>query len=157
MSSDIVKLVASIIICQIAGIIGSFFTISSVNSWYAGINKPSFTPPSGVFGPVWITLFVIMGISLFLVWRRGLKVNYVKIALIIFGIHLVLNMLWSVMFFGLKSPLLGLIEILILWFAIILTVYFFWKVSKPAALLLIPYFLWVSFATFLMYSIWKLN
>ncbi|MBN2135300.1 MAG: tryptophan-rich sensory protein [Acidobacteria bacterium] len=157
MSSDIVKLIVSIIICQLAGVIGSFFTISSVNSWYAGINKPSFTPPSGVFGPVWISFFILMGISLFLVWRKGLQADYVKTALIIFGIHLVLNTLWSIMFFGLKSPLLGLIEIVILWFAIVLTAFFFWKVSRPAALLLIPYFLWVSFATFLTYSIWRLN
>ena len=154
---DIVKLIASIIICQLAGFIGSLFTTPVIPTWYKTLAKPSFTPPNSLFSPVWIILFLLMGISLFLVWQKNLKDNKVKIALVFFAIQLVLNILWSILFFGLQSPLLAFIEIIILWLAILLTILKFIKVSKPAGLLLLPYILWVSFAALLNFFLWNLN
>ena len=154
---EIVKILISIIICQLAGYIGSLFTTPAIPTWYAALNKPSFTPPNAVFAPVWTTLFLLMGVALFLVWRKGLYRKNVRIALIIFSIQLILNVLWSIMFFGLKSPLAGFIEIIIIWIAIFFTILYFYKISKVSAILLIPYILWVSFAMVLNYSIWRLN
>ena len=154
---EIVKLVISIIICLLAGFIGSFFTAPAIPTWYATLNKPSFTPPNWLFAPVWTALFVLMGISAFLVWRKGLNNRQVKIALSIFSVQLILNILWSAMFFGLRSPIAGLIEIIILWVAILLTILIFFKISMTAGLLLIPYILWVSFAAVLNFFIWRLN
>ena len=155
--SDIIKLIVSILICQAAGLIGSFFTIPAIPTWYAMLKKPSFNPPNWVFGPVWTTLFVMMGVAVFLVWRKGLNTSQVKIALSIFGVQLILNTLWSLLFFGLRSPLAGLIEIWVLWIAITLTLVFFLKISLAAGLLLLPYLAWVSFAAILNLAIWRLN
>jgi benzodiazapine receptor len=157
MLSDLLRLAVSIAVCQLAGFVGSVFTRISVGTWYAALKKPSFTPPNWVFSPVWITLFVLMGIAAFLVWNKGLSDQKVKIALGIFAVQLILNVLWSVMFFGLRSPLAGLIEIAVLWAAILVTILYFFKVSNTAGILLIPYFLWVSFAAVLNASIWRLN
>ncbi|MBN1376985.1 tryptophan-rich sensory protein [Candidatus Woesearchaeota archaeon] len=151
------KLAVSIVICQLAGIIGSFFTVSSVNTWYIGLTKPSFNPPNWVFSPVWITLFFLMGISLYIVWDKGIKTKQSKKAVSIFGVQLVLNTLWSILFFGLKSPLYAFIEIIFLWAAILLSIIFFYRISRTASYLLIPYILWVSFAAFLNYFIVYLN
>lgn len=151
------KLVIAIIISELAGIIGSVFTTSSVTSWYVGIAKPAINPPVWIFAPVWTTLFALMGIAAFLVWRKGLERRAVKIALTIFVGQLILNTLWSIIFFGLHSPGGALIEIVFLWLAIAATIIKFAKVSKPAAWLLAPYILWVSFAAYLNYSIWILN
>jgi benzodiazapine receptor len=155
--TDTYKLIVSILVCQLAGFIGSIFTRPALSPWYAGLLKPRFMPPDWVFGPVWIFLYLLMGIAAFLVWRRGLHHQVVRRALAIFGVQLALNVLWSFLFFGLRSPLAGLIGISILGIAIILTVQSFLKVSRTAGLLLIPYFLWVSFATGLNLSIWWLN
>ncbi len=154
---EILKLVICIIICQSAGFIGSVFTSPSIPTWYATLKKPSFTPPNWLFAPVWITLFTLMGISAFLVWRKGLDDQQVKKALIIFAVQLIFNTLWSVAFFGLRSPLAGLIVISILWIAILLTILNFFKISMTSGLLLIPYILWVSFAAVLNLSILILN
>ncbi len=151
------RLIASVVICQLAGVIGSLFTTPAIPTWYATLRKPSFTPPNWIFSPVWITLFVLMGIAAFLVWNKGLSDQKVKIALSIFAFQLILNVLWSVMFFGLRSPLAGLIEIAVLWMVILLTILYFFKVSHVAGILLIPYILWVSFAAVLNFSIWRLN
>jgi tryptophan-rich sensory protein len=156
-SVTILKFVTSIIVCQCAGFIGSIFTRLSIPTWYATLNKPSFTPPNWVFGPVWITLYVLMGISAFLVWSKGFNNTEVKAALIIFGVQLILNALWSAAFFGLRSPLAGLIVIVILWLAILLTIFRFLDISTAAGLLLVPYILWVSFAAVLNLSIFLLN
>lgn len=150
-------LFVSIAIPLLAGAIGSIATSSSVSSWYQTINKPSFNPPNSVFGPVWTALFILMGVSLYIVWSKGLKKKGVKKALSVFGVQLLLNIGWSFMFFGLKSPLLGLIEIVVLWAAILYTILLFHKISKPASYLLIPYILWVSFAAVLNFSIFILN
>ena len=154
---EIGKLVISIIICQMAGVIGSVFTTPSIPTWYATLKKPSFTPPGWLIGSVWIVLFFLMGISAFLVWRKGLNNRQVKIALTVFAVQLILNALWSVAFFGFQSPLAGLVVISVLWIAILLTIIKFLKVSRPAGLLLLPYILWVSFAVLLNTSIFAIN
>ena len=154
---NIYKLIISIIIVQFAGIIGSIFTISSVSSWYLTITKPVLNPPSWIFGPVWITLYFMIGVSLFLVWKIKKRGDDKKKALRIFSYQLILNSLWSISFFGLQNPGLGLINILVLWLSIVWTMKLFYKVNKTAMYLLIPYLAWVSFATYLNYSIWILN
>jgi len=152
--SNVEKLIISVLICLLAGFIGSIFTTPAITTWYAALQRPSFAPPNWVFFPVWTSLFIMMGISLFLVWQKKEKK---VIALYIFAAQLVLNVLWSVVFFGLRSPLLGLIEIIILWIAILATILSFMKISRTAGYLLIPYILWVSFAAILNFSIWRLN
>ena len=156
-TKDVVKLAISLLICQGAGFIGSLFTRPLIPTWYAALKKPSFTPPPWVFSPVWITLFALMGISLFIIWRRGLTEKKIGAALGIFGAQLIFNILWSALFFGLRSPLAGLIDIAVLWIAIVLTIWYFVKISKVAGALLVPYLLWVSFAVVLNVSIWRLN
>ncbi|MBI4009777.1 MAG: tryptophan-rich sensory protein [Candidatus Aenigmarchaeota archaeon] len=151
------RLMAAIIICQLAGIIGSVFTLQSIPSWYATLVKPSFAPPNWLFGPVWITLYTLMGISLYLVWDKGFKKKENKIALYIFAAQLALNAMWSVVFFGLKSTFYGLMTIVVLWIAIAATIISFYKISKKAAWLLVPYITWVSIATVLNFYIWQLN
>ncbi|MGE0792597.1 MAG: TspO/MBR family protein [Candidatus Woesearchaeota archaeon] len=151
------KLVSAILICQLAGIIGSIFTAPSVKTWYTTIIKPSFNPPNYLFGPVWTTLFILMGISLYIIWDNKKKSKFKKKAITIFSIQLFLNLLWSILFFGFKSPLLASIEIVILLIAIAITIYYFYKISKPSAYLLIPYILWVSFAMILNFAIVYLN
>lgn len=146
----------SIILCQLAGFLGSFFTTPAIPTWYQALHKPSFTPPNWIFGPVWISLFLLMGISLFYVWQRPDHPQFKK-ALIFFFVQLILNVLWSLAFFGLRSPLLGLIDIVLLWIAILFTIQNFFKVSRFAGVLLLPYLLWVSFATLLNFSLWMLN
>jgi benzodiazapine receptor len=155
MNINYFKLIFSIVICQLAGVIGSFFTVSSVSTWYVTLNKPFFNPPSWLFGPVWITLYFLMGISLYLIWNNVDKDT--KSARIVFFIQLGLNTLWSLLFFGLKSPFLAFIEIIVLWLFILLNILFFYQKSKAASYLLIPYFVWVSFASVLNFSIFYLN
>jgi tryptophan-rich sensory protein len=154
--TDILRLVASVILCQIAGFLGSLFTTPAIPTWYATLKKPFFTPPNWIFSPVWISLFILMGISLFFVWRRQGHPQFKK-ALIFFFVQLILNVLWSLAFFGLRLPLLGFMDIILLWIAILLTIQNFLKVSKFAGLLLLPYLLWVSFATLLNFSLWIQN
>jgi benzodiazapine receptor len=154
---DISKLAISIVACLAAGAIGSIFTRDAIPSWYTTLTKPSFNPPNWVFGPVWTFLYVLMGIAAFLVWRKGTGNTKIRIALIVFLVQLVLNAFWSVAFFGLESPLYGLIVISILWVAILATVVLFFRISRVASILMWPYLLWVSFATVLNSSIFLLN
>jgi len=151
------KLLTSVLLCQLAGAIGSVFTVSSLENWYLLLEKPAFTPPSWVFFPAWVTLYTLMGISFYLVWEKGLERPGVKMALLVFGIQLGLNALWSFLFFGLKSPYYAFVEIILLWLAIFLTILKFREISKIASYLLLPYILWVSFAMLLNYYIWILN
>ena len=151
------KLLIALGVVQMAGIIGSFFTTSKIPNWYAELAKPELAPPNWVFAPVWISLFVLIGISAFLVWERGLKRKDVKIGLGVFVFQLILNTFWSIIFFGLESPGWALAWIVLLWMAIIINIYLFLRVSKFAGLLLVPYVLWVSFAAYLNYAIWILN
>jgi tryptophan-rich sensory protein len=154
---DLGKLVLAVAVCLLAGYAGSIFTTSSVSTWYPTLNKPAFTPPSSVFAPVWTALYLMMGVAAYLVWRRGLANETVKGALLIFVMQLALNVLWSLLFFGLQSPSLGLLAILALWMAILLTGLWFARIAPAAALLLVPYFLWVTFASVLNFSIWQMN
>ncbi len=157
MKIDYLKLIISIALCQMAGFVGAIFTSSSIPTWYAGLNKPSFNPPNWIFGPVWTILFLMMGISFYIIWNLGIDKKDVKAALIIFGVQLLINILWSVIFFGMQSPFYAFIEIIILWIAILFTIIKFYNLSPVAAYLLIPYILWVSFAAVLNFSIWRLN
>jgi len=151
------KLIVAIAVCQLAGIVGSFFTTPAISGWYDGLVRPVLNPPSWIFGPVWITLYLLMGIALYLIWQQGLNRKEVKVAMVVFGIQLVLNALWSIVFFGLQNPGLAFVDILLLWISILLSIILFYKISKPASYLLIPYILWVSFAGYLNYAIWTLN
>jgi benzodiazapine receptor len=152
-----VKLIISVVFCLGAGFVGSFFTTPAIEEWYVNIAKPSFTPPNQLFAPVWTALYILMAISVFIIWRKGWGEKYVRSCLLLFVIQLLLNVLWSVLFFGLKMPLNAFIEIILLWVVILLTIMRFKKLSITAAALLVPYILWVSFAAILNYSIWALN
>lgn len=152
-----VKLIVSILICQMAGVIGSIFTFSSIPTWFATIKKPFFMPPNWVFGPAWLILYTLMGISAYLIYEKGIKKKNVRSALIIFAAQLVLNSLWSILFFGLQSPFLAFVEIIPLWFMILFTIIKFYQIDRTAAYLLIPYILWGSFAVILTYHVWVLN
>lgn len=154
---ELPRLVLSILICQLAGVVGSVFTASTVTTWYPTLAKPSFAPPGWAISLVWIVIFTLMGISLFLVWREGASRPDVRTALYIFAAQLVVNVLWSFAFFWLKSPLAGIAVIIVLWALILATILKFRAVSKSAALLLVPYILWVSFAAFLNYTLWRMN
>lgn len=154
---NFLKLLGSVLLCQLAGAIGSVFTASSLENWYLLLEKPTFTPPAWVFFPAWVTLYTLMGISFYLIWEKGLQREGVKVALLIFGVQLVLNALWSFLFFGLKSPYYAFLGIILLWLAIFLTIVKFREISKTASYLLLPYILWVSFAMLLNYYIWILN
>lgn len=156
-SGNVVKLIVSILVCQIAGVIGGVFTASSVETWYATLSKPAFNPPNWLFSPVWITLYALMGIALFLVWRRGFPAEGVRSAISLFAVQLGLNTIWSILFFGLQWPLIAFIEILVLWGFILITLLKFAKISKAAGFLLVPYLLWVSFASVLNFFLWYLN
>lgn len=153
----LVQLAFCVVVVELAGIVGSLFTIPSIPTWYATLQKPLLSPPNWIFGPVWTALYFLMGVSLFLVLRKGVKERRVKEAALIFCIQLGLNVLWSLLFFGLHSPILALIDIIALWFSIGWTIVVFYKLSRPAGLLLIPYLAWVSFASYLNYAIWIIN
>ena len=150
-------LVFSIVICQLAGVVGSFATTSAIPTWYVTLNKPSFNPPNWIFGPVWVTLYALMGISLYLVWQKVKDNKRAKYSVKIFIAHLLLNSLWSIVFFGFRDLSLALDVIAALWLLIVYVIYLFWKIDKRASYLLIPYLFWVSFASILNYSIWQLN
>ncbi|MFX0556454.1 TspO/MBR family protein [Maribacter sp. CXY002] len=147
----------SVAICLIIGYLSSIVTQSSVNDWYTTLNKPSFNPPNWLFAPVWSVLYVLMGISSGWVWAKGFHHKWVKTALYHFGFQLLLNALWSIVFFGLKNPFLAFLVIITLVIMLVLTIKWFKVVSKLAAALLVPYLLWVCFATLLNYKIWVLN
>ncbi|MBS1193156.1 MAG: tryptophan-rich sensory protein [Methanosaeta sp. NSM2] len=154
---EIPKLILCIVACQGAGLLGSIFTNMSVFTWYPTLAKPWFTPPPGVIPAVWTVLFTLMGVSLFLAWRAGLTSPEFRGAAYAFAAQFVFNILWSAAFFGLQSPKAGLAVIAMLWILILLTIYRFYPLSREAALLLVPYIAWVSFAAILNYSILQLN
>ena len=151
------KLFVSLLTPQLAGIIGSLFTAQAITGWYATLVRPELAPPNWIFAPVWTSLYLLMGIALYLVWKKGVQTPGVRIALVLFAIQLVLNTLWSIVFFGLQDLTLALVEISILWVAILATMIAFARVSRTAAWLLVPYIAWVSFAAYLTYSFWVLN
>jgi benzodiazapine receptor len=155
---SIVRLVIACGVSLAAGAMGSLAVGGQgFSSWYGAIQKPGFTPPGWVFGPVWTVLYLLMGVAAFLVWERGLGVRLVRIALVWFLVQLVLNAAWTPVFFGLHRIGLAVVVIVLLWVAIVVTMYYFFRVSRSAGILLVPYLLWVSFATVLNASIWYLN
>ena len=149
---QIIGLFVCLVITFIAAGIGSSATMNA-GSFYLQLTRPEWTPPASVFGPVWTVLYLMMGLSLYLVWITKTD----KKAFTAFGVQLFLNALWSVFFFGLRNPLLAFIEIIFLWAAILLTIIYFYRINKNSAYLLIPYILWVSFAAVLNFFIFYLN
>lgn len=151
----IFKLLASIVLVMAVGLAGSLFTAPNINSWYATLNKPSFSPPNYLFAPVWTTLFILIGIALYLLWDSKKKEK--TVALYLFFAQMVLNFFWSYIFFGQKQIGWALAEIIILLIVIVACIVYFGRISKTAALLFIPYLLWVSFASILNYQVFVLN
>ena len=151
------KLIISILIPLVVGSVAGYFTTAGVNGWYAAAAKPSFNPPNWIFAPVWTTLYILMGIALYLVWKHEADKEVKQTALILFAVQLTLNFFWSFIFFSLQQTGWAMAEIMVMWVAILFTILWFGKISPAAAWLLVPYICWVSFATVLNYSIWKLN
>ncbi len=156
-AGDIIKLVICIVACEGAGAVGAVFTTPAITRWYKNLKKPSFTPPNSVFAPVWITLYLLMAVSVFFVWRTGFEQAGVLVGFIIFWVQLIVNILWSYVFFGRKSLLGGLVVIVILWFLILANIIVFFRISIVSGALLIPYIVWVSIASNLNFQVWRLN
>ncbi len=151
------KFFISILIPVLVGVVSGLFTSSAVKGWYAVANKPWFNPPNWIFAPVWTALYVMMGIALFLVWKAEADKTIKQTAIILFIVQLTLNFFWSFIFFKLQQPGWAFAEICLMWLMILITIIWFGKISPAAAWLLVPYICWVSFASVLNYSIWKLN
>ena len=147
----------SLIITQLAGIVGSFFTTSAIPTWYATLEKPFFNPPNWLFGPVWVLLYGMMGVSIYLIWQQLAKNQNAGKAMLLFWIHLFFNATWSIIFFGMQNLSLAFLNIAIIWVFILVLIKQFYSINKIASYLLIPYLLWVTFASLLNYSIWQLN
>ena len=141
-------------VCEAAGAVGSMFTISAIPIWYAALQKPWFTPPNWLFAPVWLTLYFLMGVTLYLLWEKRPQSGS---ALAAFGVQLVLNIAWSAVFFGAHELFYGFVVIAMLWVAILVTMLLSFRLSKSAATLLVPYILWVTIASALNYYVWVLN
>ena len=155
--SNLLKLLACLAVVFVAGGIGSLATAKAIPTWYKGLAKPSFNPPEWLFGPAWTVLYLLMAVAAFLVWKQGFNSAGVKLALAVFLAQLILNALWSILFFGLRSPLAGLVDIIVLWLAILATIVLFFRVSSAAGILLLPYIAWVTFAAVLNAAILRLN
>lgn len=150
------KCIIAILICELVGNIGTFFTLPNIPTWYAHLTKPPLTPPNVVFGPVWTTLFVLMGVSLFLLWEAKHSKEH-RQALDLFFVQMVLNVLWSVLFFGTHQLSAAVFEVVVFWFAILGTIVASFRVSKAASWVLVPYLVWVAFASYLTVGVWLLN
>ncbi len=157
MPKNLNRIFIAIAICLFIGFMSGFATQNSISDWYPTLNKPSFNPPNWIFAPVWIILYIMMGIAAGIVWSKGYYHKWVKTALYHFGFQLLLNGMWGIVFFGLKRPDIALLVIIVLIVLILLTIKWFKVVNKTAAYLMIPYLLWVSFAAVLNFMIWKLN
>lgn len=157
MKIKFLPLILFIAVTQLAGFLGAVFTTSAIPTWYQNINKPAFTPPGWVFAPVWTILYLMMAVAVYLVWLQRETTPDFQTAFVLFFIQLALNSLWSILFFGLQDPLAALIEIVVLWVALVLTIWNFYKINTWAAVLLLPYLIWSTFAAFLNYSIVVLN
>lgn len=153
-----------VFICEAAGIIGSAATFSAIPTWYATLIKPAFNPPNWLFGPVWTTLYALMGISVFLIFqklhvkdKKKKNLRELKSLIVLFFVHLAVNTLWSIVFFGMREILAAYVVILLLWMMIAVLILRFYKFSRAASWLLVPYFLWVSFASVLNFALWRIN
>ncbi len=151
-----VKLVVSVLFTVGIGSLGGIFTISEIPGWYAGLQKPSFNPPNWLFGPVWTILYLLMGISFYLIWKQPVS-TLRNVGLTLFVIQFILNFFWSILFFNQHLIATAFLEMVFMWIFILLTIIWFAKLSPTAAWLLVPYLCWVSFATVLTAAIWKLN
>ncbi len=156
MIRKVLPLIAWILGCELVGILGSLITMDAIPTWYAHLEKPGFTPPKWIFGPVWTTLYLLMGVAAYLIWRQPASPQRRR-ALILFLIQLGLNGIWTPVFFGLKQPGPGFVVIALLVVAIFLTLIQFYRLNRVAGLLLVPYLIWVSYATALNFSLWQLN
>ena len=155
--SSVIKLVVSVLACLAAGGIGSLFTYKAIPAWYRGLMKPRYTPPNWAFGPIWTSLYILMGVSVFLIWNRGLAIHGATFAFTLFWIQLVVNVIWSVIFFGVKSKGGGVTTIIVLWLLILATTVSSFRVSAWSGGLLLPYIAWVSIASYLNIGIWLIN
>lgn len=155
--NNILKLAGSFLIVIIFAVIGSLATFSQIPTWYASLIRPEWTPPSWAFPVVWTTLYILMALSFYLVWKKGLDTKATKTAAAVFIIQLALNALWSLVFFGLHSLVGGMALIILLWIAILVNIIVFYRISKWAGFLLIPYIVWVTIASYLNYTVWMLN
>lgn len=156
-TSSIWQLIIAILACEAIGFTSGLIGSAAMNSWFDNLQKPSWNPPAYLFAPVWTTLYALMGIAIWLIWKNETAEAKKRSAYVVFAIQLFLNFWWSIIFFSFQSPFFALIEILLLLSMILLTIFHFSKISKTAAWLLVPYVLWVSFASFLNYTIWSLN
>ena len=155
--SPILKLFIAVLICESTGIISGLIANTGMNPWFNTLSKPSWNPPAFLFAPVWTILYLLMGISLWLIWKSNTPAPQKINAIILFALQLFLNFWWSIIFFKFHSPAVALVDIILMLILILLTIISFSKLSKPAAWLLVPYIVWVSFATILNYTIWVLN
>ena len=151
------SLISWILLCESAGIIGALFTTPSIPTWYAGLVKPPFNPPGWIFGPVWITLYAMMGIAAYRISQLGLRKPAVRSAVFLFLVHLLINTIWSIIFFGGQNIALGFVDIGALWVMIIILTLRFDRLDPISAYLMLPYLAWVSFASVLNYNLWLLN
>ena len=156
LTKQTIGLVVFVALCLGAAALGSAATVPRIEGWYAALDKPSWTPPDWVFGPVWTVLYLAMAVAAWLVWRQK-GWSGARVPLTLFGVQLALNVAWSWLFFGLRSPGLGFADIILLWMAIVATLVAFWRRSAVAGLLFVPYLAWVTFAAVLNYSIWQMN
>lgn len=151
------SLLGWVILCETAGIVGSVFTASSIPTWYQTLQKPFFNPPSWLFGPVWVTLYLLMGIAAYRISRLGIKKAEVRNAIGFFLVNLFLNAIWSPVFFGEQNIALAFVIIGAIWVTLIVTIFRYERLDPKSAYLLVPYLAWVSFATVLNYNFWLLN
>ena len=157
MKKKLLRIGIAVLLCLLVGFLSSISTQTSIKTWYVVIKKPPFTPPNWIFAPVWTMLYILMGIAAGIVWSKGFYHKWVKIALYHFGFQLLLNVAWSIFFFGLRNPLIAFVDILALCILLLFTIRWFKVVNSLAAYLLIPYLVWVAFAAVLNFSIWQLN
>ena len=155
MRRQFIGLLGWIVLTGVAATIGAMASIDAA-SFYAQLTRPGWAPPASAFGPVWSVLYLLMAVAVWLVWREPGSAARRR-ALVLYVVQLILNALWSVLFFGERLGLWALVDLLALWILIVATAVAFWRVRRPAAALLVPYLLWVSFAGMLNYSVWKLN
>ena len=154
----VVSLLLAVVLVELVGASGALFTVQGLAEWYGTLNRPALAPPNGVFGPVWTALFALIGGAVWLVWRQAAaEPQKVRLALAVFVVHFATNLAWSGVFFGLQAITAGLAVILLLWLLILATMWAFDRVDRRAAVLLVPYLLWVSFAAYLNYGFWRLN
>ena len=153
----IFRILVVVVTCLVVGYFSGMVTRLAITTWYPTLVKPSFNPPNWIFAPVWTTLYILMGIALYIVWKSTATASIKQTAILLFVVQLTLNFFWSILFFKFQLTGWAFVEIIAMWVAILFTILWFGKISSTAAWLLVPYICWVSFASLLNYSIYKLN